>query len=171
MAVIDDEGNPCPPGVMGQIAVRRPDPVMFLNYWNRPEATSAKYRGEWLLTGDLARKDEDGYFHFLGRDDDIITSAGYRIGPAEIEDVLLRHPAVQIAAVVGKPDALRTEIVKAFLVLRPGFEPGEGLVAEIQAFVRTQLAAYEYPREIAFVDEMPMTTTGKVIRRVLRDMD
>lgn len=169
VAVIDADGNPCPPGVMGQIAVRRPDPVMFLNYWNKPEATASKYLGEWLVTGDLARMDEDGYFHFLGRDDDIITSAGYRIGPAEIEDVLLRHPSVQIAAVVGKPDALRTEIVKAFLVLRPGFEPGEELVADIQAFVRTQLAAYEYPREIAFVEEMPMTTTGKVIRRLLRD--
>ncbi|MEP9349721.1 AMP-binding protein [Xanthobacter sp. KR7-225] len=169
VAVLDADGQPCAPGVMGQIAVRAPDPVMFLNYWNRPRDTAAKYAGEWLLTGDLARQDEDGYFHFLGRDDDIITSAGYRIGPAEIEDVLLRHPAVQIAAAIGKPDPLRTEIVKAYVVLRPGFAPREALVAEIQEFVRTRLAAYEYPREIAFVEELPLTTTGKVIRRLLRD--
>lgn len=169
VAVVDEDGRPCAPGQMGQIAVRAPDPVMFLNYWEQPEATARKYKGGWLLTGDLARMDEDGYFHFLGRDDDIITSAGYRIGPAEIEDVLLRHPAVALAAVVGKPDDLRTEIVKAFLVLRDGVAPDEGLVADIQGFVRTRLAAYEYPREIAFLTEMPVTTTGKVIRRLLRE--
>ena len=169
VAVLGPDGAPLSPGEMGQIAVRAPDPVMFLNYWERPEATAEKYKGDWLVTGDLARMDEEGYFHFLGRDDDIITSAGYRIGPAEIEDVLLRHPAVALAAVVGKPDALRTEIVKAFLVLKPGAAPSEALVGEIQDFVRTRLAAYEYPREIAFIDEIPLTTTGKVIRRFLRD--
>ena len=169
VAVLREDGTACAVDEMGQIAVRAPDPVMFLSYWNRPEASAAKYAGDWLLTGDLARQDADGYFHFLGRDDDIITSAGYRIGPAEIEDVLLRHPAVALAAVVGKPDALRTEIVKAVLVLAPGHAPSDALVAEIQDFVRTRLAAYEYPREIVFAPELPLTTTGKVIRRALRD--
>jgi len=169
VAVLGADGRPCPPGQMGEIAIRAPDPVMFLGYWNRPDATEQKFRDGWLLTGDLARIDEEGYFHFLGRDDDIITSAGYRIGPTEIEDVLLRHPAVALAAAVGRPDALRTEIVKAFVVLAPGHAPGAALVADIQDFVRTRLAAYEYPREIAFVDDLPLTTTGKVIRRLLRE--
>ncbi|MFG1401913.1 AMP-binding protein [Xanthobacter sediminis] len=168
VCVLDEDGQPAAAGEMGQIAVRAGDPVMFLSYWNRPEATAEKYRNGWFLTGDLARRDEDGYFHFLGRDDDIITSAGYRIGPAEIEDTLLRHPAVALAAAVGKPDALRTEIVKAVLVLAPGYAPSAALVADIQDFVRTRLAAYEYPREIEFADELPLTTTGKVIRRALR---
>lgn len=168
VAVLREDGTACAVDEMGQIAVRAPDPVMFLTYWNRPEATREKYAGDWLLTGDLARRDADGYFHFLGRDDDIITSAGYRIGPAEIEDVLLRHPAVALAAVVGQPDPLRTEIVKAVLVLTPGHEPGDALVADIQDFVRTRLAAYEYPRLFDFVAELPLTTTGKVIRRALR---
>ncbi|MFG1418833.1 AMP-binding protein [Xanthobacter sp. V0B-10] len=168
VCVLGEDGKPAAAGEMGQIAVRAGDPVMFLSYWNRPEATEEKYRNGWFLTGDLARQDEDGYFHFLGRDDDIITSAGYRIGPAEIEDTLLRHPAVALAAAVGKPDAMRTEIVKAVLVLAPGYAPSDTLVADIQDFVRTRLAAYEYPREIVFTDELPLTTTGKVIRRALR---
>ncbi|GGF87355.1 acetyl-CoA synthetase [Azorhizobium oxalatiphilum] len=167
--VVRPDGTPCNIGEMGQIAVRAPDPVMFLRYWNQPEATQRKFLGDLLLTGDLARLDEDGYVHFQGRDDDVITSAGYRIGPSEIEDCLLRHPAVQIAAVVGKPDPLRTEIVKAVLVLRPGVKPSPELAADIQTFVRTRLAAYEYPREIVFMDELPLTSTGKVIRRLLRD--
>ncbi|MEP9354938.1 AMP-binding protein [Xanthobacter sp. KR7-65] len=169
VAVLGPDGTEAPPGVMGQIAVRTPDPVMFLRYWNRPEATEQKVKDGWLLTGDLATKDEEGYFHFLGRDDDVITSAGYRIGPAEIEDVLLRHPAVAMVAAVGKKDPLRTEIVKAVIVPMPGVEPTPELEADIRDFVRTRLAAYEYPREIAFVDELPLTTTGKVIRRLLRD--
>jgi acetyl-CoA synthetase len=115
------------------------------------------------------KPDEDGYVHFVGRDDDVITSSGYRIGPGEIEDCLIRHPAVALAAAVGKPDPLRTEIVKAFVVLKPGHTGSEKLASEIQAFVRTRLSAHEYPREVAFIDEMPMTTTGKVIRRLLRD--
>ncbi|KQT78204.1 AMP-binding protein [Methylobacterium sp. Leaf466] len=154
---------------VGEIAVARPDPVMFLSYWNQPEATAAKFRGDWMLTGDTARRDADGYVHFVGREDDLITSAAYRIGPTEIEDCLLRHPAVALAAAVGKPDALRTEIVKAFVVLRHGFSASDALADEIQAFVRTRLSAHEYPREIAFRDSLPMTTTGKIIRRQLRD--
>src|ERR1700744_1215982 len=109
--------------------------------------------------------DEDGYIRFVGRDDDVITSAGYRIGPGEIEDCLIQHPAVALAAVVGKPDPVRTEIVKAFVVLKPGQPPSDALASEIREFVRTRLSAHEYPREVAFIDQMPMTTTGKVIRR------
>ncbi len=141
---------------------------MFLGYWENPEATSAKYRGDWLLTGDIGVQEEDGWLRFIGRDDDIITSSGYRIGPSEIEDCLLRHPAVALAAAVGKPDPVRTEIVKAFVVLKEGFEPSDALAAEIQAFVRARLSAHEYPREIAFRAALPLTTTGKVVRRLLR---
>jgi acetyl-CoA synthetase len=112
--------------------------------------------------------DEDGYIAFLGRNDDVITSSGYRIGPGEIEDCLIRHPAVALAAAVGKPDPLRTEIVKAFVVLKPGVPASDALAAQIQEFVKHRLSAHEYPREVAFIDEMPMTTTGKVIRRLLR---
>ena len=122
-----------------------------------------------MLTGDQGIMDDDGYIRFVGRDDDIIISAGYRIGPSEIEDCLATHPAVALAAAVGKPDPLRTEIVKAFVVLKPGFAASDALAAEIRLFVRARLSAAEYPREIAFVDEIPLTTTGKVIRRVFRD--
>ncbi|MHB2168494.1 AMP-binding protein [Alsobacter sp. R-9] len=168
VAVIRPDGSVCEPGELGQIAVLRPDPVMFLGYWNRPEATAEKFIGDWMTTGDQGEADADGYVRFVGRDDDVITSSGYRIGPGEIEDCLLRHPAVANAAAVGKPDPLRTEIVKAFVVLKPGHAPGDGLAADIQAFVRRRLSAHEYPREIAFVRELPLTTTGKVIRRELR---
>jgi acetyl-CoA synthetase len=167
--VIRDDGAFCEPGELGQVAVRRPDPVMFLQYWNRPEATAQKFIGEWMTTGDQGHVDEDGYIHFVGRDDDVITSSGYRIGPGEIEDCLIQHEAVLLAAAVGKPDALRTEIVKAFVVLKPDFAESESLKKDIQAFVRTRLSAHEYPREIDFIAEMPLTTTGKVIRRLLRD--
>ncbi|MGH6798867.1 MAG: AMP-binding enzyme, partial [Roseiarcus sp.] len=145
-----------------------PDPVMFLEYWRNPQATAEKFSGEFLLTGDLGRQDEDGYFWFLGRSDDVITSAGYRIGPGEIEDCLMKHRAVALAAVVGVPDPVRTEVVKAFLVLKPGHEGTPALAREIQDFVKTRLAAHEYPRLVAFVDALPMTTTGKVMRRELR---
>jgi acetyl-CoA synthetase len=168
VAVIDADGRPVAPGVLGQIAVKRPDPVMFLEYWGRPEATREKFIGDWMTTGDQGVIDDEGYVSFVGRDDDVITSAGYRIGPGEIEDCLITHPAVALAAVVGKPDPVRTEIVKAFVVLKPGQAASERLAADIQGFVRTRLSAHEYPREIAFIDELPMTTTGKVIRRLLR---
>jgi acetyl-CoA synthetase len=142
---------------------------MFLEYWGRPEATKDKYAGDWLLTGDQGYRDSEGYFHFVGRDDDVITSSGYRIGPGEIEDCLSRHPAVKLAAAVGIPDPVRTEIVKAFIVLNPGFEPTNELRDDIQDHVRNRLSAHEYPRQIEFRDELPLTTTGKVIRRLLRD--
>src|SRR5450830_455014 len=169
VAVIDSAGNPLKPGEPGQIAVKRPDPVMFLEYWGNPEATRAKFIGDWMTTGDQGVMDEEGYISFVGRDDDVITSAGFRIGPGEIEDCLIRHPAVALAAVIGKPDPIRTEIVKAFVVLTRGTVASKELASEIQEFVKTRLSAHEYPREIAFIAELPMTTTGKVIRRLLRE--
>ena len=168
VAIIDAAGNPLKTGETGQIAVRRPDPVMFLEYWRNPEATRDKFIGDWMTTGDQGVMDEEGYVSFVGRDDDVITSAGFRIGPGEIEDCLIRHPAVALAAAIGKPDALRTEIVKAFIVLKKGYTASDSLASEIQGFVKTRLSAHEYPREVAFIDDMPMTTTGKVIRRLLR---
>ncbi|CTQ58287.1 AMP-binding protein [Roseibium album] len=170
VAIIDDGGNVLPAEALGQIAIRRPDPVMFLEYWNKPEATQEKFIGDWMITGDQGLMDEDGYVHFVGRDDDIITSASYRIGPGEIEDCLIKHPAVALAAVVGKPDPLRTEIVKAYVVLRPDNAESVGLEDNIRGFVRDRLSAHEYPREIEFVEDLPMTTTGKVIRRKLREL-
>jgi acetyl-CoA synthetase len=169
VAVIDNEGKPVKAGEPGQIAVKWPDPVMFLQYWGKPEATRDKFIGDWMTTGDQGVIDEEGYVSFVGRDDDVITSAGFRIGPGEIEDCLIRHPAVALAAAIGKPDPLRTEIVKAFVVLKKDFAPSDALAAEIQSFVKTRLSGHEYPREVAFIDDMPMTTTGKVIRRLLRD--
>jgi acetyl-CoA synthetase len=169
VAVIRPDGSPAAAGETGQIAMRRPDPVMFLEYWARPDATREKFIGEWMTTGDQGLVDDDGYFHFVGRDDDVITSSGYRIGPTEIEDCLIKHPAVALAAVVGKPDPVRTEIVKAFIVLKAGQAASDTLAADIQAFVKLRLSGHEYPREVAFIDELPMTTTGKVIRRLLRD--
>ena len=169
VAVVNDDGSLCGVGERGQVAVRRPDPVMFLEYWQDPHATAAKFVGDWMLTGDQCVVDEDGYFHFVGRDDDIINSAGYRVGPGEIEDCLASHPAVRLAAAVGKPDPLRTEIVKAYVVLAEGFDPSDALAEEIRAHVKARLAANIYPREIEFVDDIPLTTTGKVIRRVFRE--
>ncbi len=166
--VIGSEGDVMPPGDLGAIAVKWPDPVGFLGYWRDPEATAAKFVGDWLVTGDLGRRSEDGWLQFVGRDDDIINSSGYRIGPGEIEDCLIGHPAVQAAGVVGKPDTDRTEIVKAYVVLMPGVTPGGALAEELKEHVRTRLAAYEYPREVEFLEALPTTATGKVIRRELR---
>jgi acetyl-CoA synthetase len=169
VAVIRPDGARADAGELGQIAVKRGDPVMFLEYWGKPEATAEKFIGDWMTTGDQGTVDEEGYITFVGRDDDVITSSGYRIGPGEIEDCLIKHPAVALAAVVGKPDAMRTEIVKAYIVLKPDRAPSDALAAEIRDFVKTKLSAHEYPREVSFIREMPMTTTGKIIRRMLRD--
>ncbi|MFM0726537.1 acyl-CoA synthetase [Paraburkholderia strydomiana] len=168
VAIVDANGDELPPGAIGDIAVAAPDPVMFLGYWRNEAATREKFRGKFLLTGDLGTRDADGFIRFVGRDDDVITSAGYRIGPTSIEDSLLRHPAVSMAAVIGAPDRERTEIVMAFVVLKPGFVGDAALVREIQQHVKTRLAAHEYPREIRFVDSLPLTATGKVIRKALR---
>jgi len=168
VAVIDAEGNRLPPGESGEIAVRvGPDrPVgLFREYWHAPEATAKCYRGGWYLTGDCARTDEDGYLWFVARADDIITSSAYRIGPFEVENALMEHPAVAEVAVVGKPDPQRTEIVKAFVVLAHGYEPSGELVAELQEHTKKSTAPYKYPREIEFMDELPKTVSGK-IRRV-----
>jgi len=166
--IVDDKGRELPRGERGIIGVRQPNPVTMIEYWRNPEATAKKYAGDFLLTGDLGRQDEDGYFWYMSREDDVITSAGYRIGPAEIEDTLLKHPAVALSAVVGIPDPIRTEAVKAWIVLRPGFEPSERLAREIQDFVKVKLAAHEYPRHVQFTESLPMTATGKVLRRELR---
>ncbi|WP_428699218.1 acyl-CoA synthetase [Stappia sp.] len=168
VAVVDAHGTPVPDGTQGNISVRRGDPVMFLGYWNNREATEAKFAGDYLLTGDMGVRDAEGWLRFVGRDDDVITSSGYRIGPGEIEDCLIGHEAVAMAGVIGKPDATRTEIVKAYVVLAEGHAASAALARELQEFVKSRLAAHEYPREIAFVDSLPMTTTGKIIRRELR---
>jgi acetyl-CoA synthetase len=183
VAVIDDEGNECPVGVAGDVAVNRfdihgePDPIFFLGYWKNEAATRNKHTGDWCRTGDLATRDKDGYLWYQGRADDVFKAAGYRIGPSEIENCLVKHPAVVNAAVVPKPDRERGALVKAFVVLSPdyvqkravapsGFD--EMLIAQLQAHVKGKLAPYEYPKEIEFIDALPMTTTGKVQRRVLR---
>ena len=174
VGVIDEAGKEVAAGEVGEVALHRsdmhgtPDPVFFLEYWKNPEATQNKYTGHWCRTGDLAKKDADGYLWYQGRADDVFKSAGYRIGPSEIENCLLKHAAVANAAVVGSPDAERTNIVKAFIVLTPGHQASAALEAELQAHVRGKLAPYEYPKEIEFIDALPMTTTGKVQRRLLR---
>lgn len=169
--IIDSQGNVVPDGEPGDIAVATPNQNQMLRYWNKPEATAEKYVGHWLVTGDRGYQDADGYIHFLGRNDDVICSAGYRIGPTPIEDCLLRHPAVKLAAAIGKKDATRTEIVKACVVLADGYTPSHDLTRELQDHVRKGLAAHEYPREIEFLDALPMTATGKIIRGALRERE
>ncbi len=155
-------------GIEGEIAVRAPDPVMMLEYWNRPQATADKYDEGWLLTGDLGIEDDDGYLWFRSRKDDVINSMGYRIGPGEIEASLMGHPSVSMCAVVGMPDEIRGQIPAAFVVLREGHEPSDELIDELQGHVRTRLAAHEVPRQVHFVADLPRTTTGKIMRRALR---
>jgi acetyl-CoA synthetase len=169
VAVVSPDGEEVAPGNTGIIAVQRPDPVMFLGYWNNPEATRAKFAGDWCLTGDVAVEDGDGYIRYQGREDDLISSGGYRIGPTDIEDCLMKHRAVLMAAVVGCPDPVRGEIVRAFVVPSPGAAPGPALADEIRTFVGARLAWYQAPREIVFIDELPLTATGKIIRRELRE--
>ena len=178
VAVIDDAGQECPRGTAGDVAVHRldvhgqPDPVFFLGYWNNPAATTAKFTGDpassWCRTGDSAIMDAEGYLWYQGRSDDVFKAAGYRIGPSEIENCLVKHAAVANAAVVPKPDAERGAVVKAYVVLSPGHLASPELIRALQQHVRGQLAPYEYPKEIEFIDALPMTTTGKVQRRLLR---
>jgi len=168
VGIVDDDGTLLSAGTAGNIAVKRPDPVMFLRYWEDSAATADKFTGDWLLTGDTGRMDEDGYLWFVGRADDVISSAGYRIGPGEVEDSLLKHPAVGMAAVVGVPDPVRGQAVKAFIVPAPGADPSPALATEIQAFVKRRLAAHEYPRHVEFIDALPMSATGKIRRNELR---
>jgi acetyl-CoA synthetase len=168
VAILGADGAALPPDTEGDIAIRAPDPVMFLGYWNRPEATRDKVRGDWLVTGDRGAMDAEGHITFIGRDDDVITSAGYRIGPGEIEDSLQTHPAVGAVAVIGLPDPLRTERVVAVIVPKPGTSPSDALAKDLQDFVRSRLAAHLYPRQVVFRDSLPQTTTGKIMRGVLR---
>lgn len=168
---VDEAGNVLADGQTGELCALRDDPVMFLGYWKRDQATQDKFIGPWWSTGDVGYRDSDGYLWFVGRKDDVISSAGHRIGPGEIEDCMLKHPAVVQAAAVGTPDELRGEIVKAFIVLASGEAPSDALRQSIQDMVRGDLAAYEYPREIEFVSELPMTTTGKVRRIELRERE
>ena len=177
IAVIDSEGSETAAGDIGEVAVNRiapdgtPDPVFFLEYFKNPEGTAAKFSGDWCRTGDLAKRDDDGYLWYQGRADDMFKAAGYRIGPSEIENCLVRHPAVANAAVVPRPDETRGNIVKAYIVLAPGYAPSPALEEQIQLHVRKFLAPYEYPKEIEFIEALPMTTTGKVQRRVLRERE
>jgi acetyl-CoA synthetase len=168
VAVVSEAGEELPAGQTGIIAVERPDPVMFLGYWNNPEATEAKFAGDWLLTGDVALQDGEGYIWYKGREDDLISSGGYRIGPTDIEDCLMKHAAVLMAAVVGHPDPVRGEIVRAFVVPKTDISTGPALAEDIRAFVGQRLAWYQAPREVVFVDELPLTATGKIVRRELR---
>jgi len=167
VAIVDEAGEVLPANHIGNIAVYADSPTQFLCYWKNPEKTQEKYIGKWLLTGDCGLQNSDGFIKFLARDDDVITSSGYRIGPGEIEDCLIMHDSIKLAAVIGKPDATRTEIVKAFVVLNAGFEPTQALKEQIMAFVKDKLSAHEYPREIEFTDRIEMTTTGKIMRKQL----
>jgi acetyl-CoA synthetase len=168
VAVLDADGAPAGPGVTGEICVRAPDPVMFLGYWNQPGKTAEKVRDGWLRTGDLGTRDAEGHFTYVSRDDDIITSAGYRIGPTEIENCLTGHPDVVMAAAVGLPDPVRTEAVTAFVVLREG-AAREGLAEALIERVKARVSPHVAPRAVVFVDSLPMTATGKIMRRELRD--
>ena len=174
LSVIDDDGNELPPNKEGDIAVRvkpnRPT-WMFKEYWRNPDATNACIRGDWYITGDRAYKDEDGYFWFVGRADDVIISAGYRIGPFEVESALKEHPAVAESAVIASPDEMRGEIVKAYIILAPGYTASPELAHDIQEHVKRVTAPYKYPREIEFVDTLPKTISGKIRRVELREME
>jgi acetyl-CoA synthetase len=167
-AVLDDEWHPLPPGSEGNLALRPEAPSIFRTYWNKDEMYKSKFKNGWYVTGDRARLDEDGYFWFVGRADDVINTAGHLVGPFEVESALIEHPAVAEAGVIGKPDPERMEIVKAFVSLKAGFEPSPQLQKEIQDFVRTRLAAHAYPREIEFLNGLPKTRSGKIMRRLLK---
>jgi acyl-coenzyme A synthetase/AMP-(fatty) acid ligase len=171
VAVIDEDGAELPAGEEGDVALRGRPPTLFSGYWEAPDQTAAVFRGDWYVTGDRASRDQDGYLWFAGRADDVILSAAYRIGPFEVESALLEHAAVAESAVVGKPDPDRGEIVKAFVVLRPGHEAGDALVRELQEHAKRVTAPYKYPREIEFVAELPKTRSGKIRRVELRQLE
>ncbi len=168
--ILNTTGEIAAANEVGEICVQRPDPVMFLQYWNNPKATSEKFSGQWMKTGDLGRKDENGYFWFTGRADDLIESGGYRIGPGEIEECLMKHEAVALVCVLGVPDPLRGQIVKAFIVPKAEFSPDEFLEESIRNHVKGKLEAHAYPRVIQFLEKMPMTKTGKILKNRLKEM-
>ncbi len=167
VALLDENGGETSVGEIGEIAVRPGDPTQMLEYWGNPEATAGMRRDGWIMTGDQATIDADGYIRFLGRDDDMVASAGYRIGPAEVEESLVRHPAVAEVAVIPAPDKIRGHVVKAMVVLADGHQGGDDLTKELQSQVKTQLAAYKYPRIVEYVDSLPKTSTGKLNRKLL----
>jgi acetyl-CoA synthetase len=171
VAIVSQGGEVVKPGDTGEIAIRRDSPVVMREYWKSPAAMSEKFKGEWCMTGDLGSMDEDGYVYFYGRNDDVIKSSGYRIGPSEIEAKIMEHRGVASCAVIGVPDAQRGQAIKAFIKLLPGFSPSEVIISEIQTHVRTRLAAHEVPREIEFLQEFPATVTGKIMRRELRAIE
>ena len=169
--IIDTNGNILEPNQEGELAVLSPDPVMMLGYWNNREATEEKFSENWWRMGDSAVKDDDGYFRFIGRADDVITTAGYRVGPGEIEDCLIKHPAVSLAAAIGVPDPTRTESIKAFIKLGESYNGSLDLEEDIRNFVKQRLSPHEYPRIIEFVSNLPLTATGKIRRKELRDKE
>ena len=167
-AVLDDNYDPLPPGQDGNLAIRPGWPSMFRTYWGNSEMYNSRFRKGWYITGDRAHMDEDGYFWFVGRADDVINTAGHMVGPFEVESVLIEHPAVVEAGVIGKPDPIAMEVVKAFVALKEGYEPSEKLLREIRAFARKKLAAGVAPREIEFTSSLPKTRSGKIMRRLLK---
>lgn len=169
--VIDEDGNPLPPEKPGILAVKRDDPGLFREYWNKPDKTSRSFKGDWFLSGDVLYKDEDGYFWFSGRDDDLIMASGYRISPFEVESALISHPDVLEAAVVASPDSMRGVIVKAFVILNEKDKASDDLVKDIQEHTKKVSAPYKYPREIEFVEELPKTQSGKIKRKQLRELE
>jgi acetyl-CoA synthetase len=171
MAIVDEDGKELPVGQVGDIALDRNMVALFKGYLNDPERTAKAFRGEWYITGDQGRMDEDGYFWFEGRSDDIIISGGYTIGPFEVEDALVKHPAVAECAAVASPDPERGNVVKAFVILKKGATPSDELVTELQNHVKQLTAPYKYPRKIEFVDDLPKTTSGKIRRIELRQRE
>jgi acetyl-CoA synthetase len=171
ITIIDEDGHPVPEGVVGNIAVRRDFPALFKTYYQQPDRYKEAVIGDYFLTGDRASRDKDNYFWFQGRRDDVIISSGYTIGPTEVEDALLKHESVKDCAVVASPDAIRGNIVKAFVVLKEGYAPDASRVPELQKFVKKQTAPYKYPRAIEFVSELPKTVSGKIMRSTLRDLE
>ncbi|QQK76407.1 AMP-binding protein [Salicibibacter cibarius] len=170
--LIDNQGNVVKNGETGEIAIDTTDQDLnFMGYWNNPKKTEGKYLGKWFLTGDLAKQDEEGYFWFDGRSDDVITSAGYRIGPTEVESSLMEHPAVVETAVVGKPDKAKGEIVKAYVVLSDSYQPSEELSKELMTYVKEKLSKHQYPREVEFLENLPKTQSGKIQRYLLRKQE
>lgn len=167
-AILDSEWNPLPTGEEGHLAIRPEAPSLFKTYWNQPEKYNSKFKNGWYLTGDRAMKDSEGYFWFIGRDDDVINTAGHLVGPFEVESALVEHPAVAEAAVIGKPDPERMEIIKAFISLAEGHQASDELIEEIRLFVRHRLAAHAYPRELDILDSLPKTRSGKIMRRLLK---
>ncbi len=169
--IVDDDGNPLPPGEPGVLAIKKGDPGLFTEYWNKPEQTSKSFKNDWFLTGDVLYKDEDGYFWFSGRDDDLIMASGYRISPFEVESSIISHPDVLEAAVVASPDEVRGVIVKAFVILHDKNKASDELVKNIQNHTKKVAAPYKYPREIEFVEELPKTQSGKIKRKNLRELE